>query len=304
MNLVVLNLCGVLLQPVLAPSPALEAIYRDSYGCNFESSSEGALNSTTVSPAKLYRFFPGKPTYWPVFDPYHIDQENYNFYINAGIKPGIILPDSLTKNISIKEYRKIRGAIKDGAIVIVQGTTFNSKELYASATFASAIGLRPQLFLKNNHFDSSFNDFDSGSYIFNNEVYTHHLPVPNGIHKVNNKHVIPMSTYKTYGHGMQVIRNPTFDPLIVENIEYPPLGVEWKFAGSRFVSTPESLETSLVGHAWALFTMIAIPIGAYLTGELPSLFPVAANLASSFSVLFGLLLIIIFVFAIFRNRRS
>ncbi len=305
MNLVSLNLCGILLQPVLAPSPVLEAIYHDSYGCTLESGEASSSTTTvTVSPTKLYRFFPGQPTYWPVFDISQIHQEDYNRYIDAGIKPGIILPSSLTKAMSLKNYWKLRDATKDGAIVIVQGSTFNSKELYASATFASAIGLRPQLFLKNNHLDSLFVNFDSGNYIFNNENYTHHLPVPNGIHTVHNKNVIPMSTYKTYGNGIQAILNPKFDQLIVENTEYPPLGVEWTFAGSSFISTPESLKTNLAGHAWTLFTLIAVPIGMYLTGDLPSLLPMAANIASSISIIFGLLLIGLLVIAIIRSRRS
>ncbi|MDP1539401.1 MAG: hypothetical protein Q8L72_01950 [Moraxellaceae bacterium] len=301
MSLISLSLCGILLQPSLTPAPMLEQVYEDTYGCLLE---VAEASPKAINPNQLYRYFPGDSKYWPVFTADHIPSKAFDSYIDSNVKPGIVIPLSSTKNFSFSTYKAFRSAVKRGAIVIVQGQTANQSELYSAATFALAVGLRPQLFLKNNHLEDSFLTYESGSYLFNNESNTLHLPVPNGLHIVQEKTVIPLSSTKNYGSGLQAIVNPSFDPQIVESIEYPPLGVEWTYAGSHFISSPEGLKTGPMGHAWTLITLIAVPIGVFLAGDLPNFFAMGATTISYVSVVFGSLLIGLFIIAIIRSRRS
>lgn len=301
MSLVSLSLCGILLLPTLNPSPTLEALYKDTYQCDLERTEP---NREAIPANQLYRYFPGEVKYWPVFTADRVPSNEFNAYLDQNIKPGIIVPLSSSKKFNFTTYKKLRAAVEKGAIVVVQGQAANRNELYSAATFASAVGLRPQVFLKNNHLDESLLSFEVGSYLINNESNSLHLPVPNGTHVIASSTVTPLGPQKNYGEGLQAVLNPEFDPMIVESADYPPLGVEWTYAGSHFVSTPQGLETGPMGHAWVLVTLIAVPIGVFLAGDLPNFFAMGATTISYVSVVFGSLLIGLFIVAIFRSRRS
>lgn len=301
MSLISLSLCGVLLKAYHQPSLILESLYQSKYSCNFE---ESAPEANAISANELYRHFPGEPKLWPVFTADKLPSKSFDKYISEGVKPGIIIPSISAANFNFSTYLNLKSAAKKGAIVVIEAKEDKIIELYSAATFASAVGLRPQIFLINGHLDESILGYEKGVFLINNSNDSLYLPVPNGVHTINNKNIAPLDYKINYSSGLQAVLNPNFNTIILKNLDYPPLGVEWIYAGSHFSSNPDGLDTTAIGHTWIMLTLIAVPIGRIFSGELPDIFVIGASTISYVSVLFGSLLIIIFIFAMLRSRRS
>lgn len=301
MNLVSLSLCGILLKPVVTPSQVMHEIYSNTYDCELVQENFNQ-NVTSLSSVHLYRYFPGNSKFWPIFTADKLPSKEFDEYVKHGIKPGVVIPLSAAENVNLDTYRRFLNASKKGAIIILEGRHGGKGELYSVSTFATALGLRPQMYLKNFYLTDGFMLYEPGSFLLNNDLESRYLTLPNGIHIVGDKSIIPTSKQMSYGEGLQAVINPAFDKKIVQHIAYPPLGVEWVYAGSHFKSSPTGLETSFLGHLLVLTTLVAVPLGLLFEGDLPDLFSLGATTISYVSVVFGSLLVMLFVVAILRNR--
>ncbi|WP_373358675.1 hypothetical protein ACEN3H_04885 [Acinetobacter lactucae] len=290
-----LNICGIIIASSQYPDATLQQFYRQYYHCEIKAEQ---TKTEVQSTDDLSMFFPYQDTWWPVFTIDQISSDSFQQLIHKGIKPGIILPDEV---FSFSHYFLLKEAVSQGAIPIALFKPEQPQYFAAKATFSTAIGLRPLAAFVSKGWDENLISQPAGSYLI--QFNPSQLPLPS--REIKQKQHLFYSVKSFNGHisGYEIIVNPPTD-LSVTNIRYPQLGISWRFNKINYVSTPKEVETSLIGYIFIALSTVVVPLDLILTSNYPNLLGTFGSYISWFSLVVGLILLLLLISSIIRRVRK
>lgn len=290
-----LNICGIIIASSQYPDATLQQFYRQYYHCEIKAEQN---KKEVQSTDDLSMFFPYQDTWWPVFTIDQISSDSFQQLIQKGIKPGIILPDEV---FGFPHYFLLKEAVSQGAIPIALYKSEQPQYFAAKATFSTAIGLRPMAAFVSTGWDENLISQPTGSYII--QFNPSQLPLPSR-EILQGQHLF-YSAKSFNGHisGYEIIVNPPAD-LPTTNIRYPQFGVSWKFNHINYVSTPKKVETSLIGYIFIGLSTVVVPLDLILTSNYPNLLGTFGSYVSWFSLVVGLILLLLLISSIIRRVRT
>jgi len=271
-----LNICGIIIASSQYPDATLQQFYRQYYHCEIKAEQNKKEVQRTDD---LSMFFPYQDTWWPVFTIDQISSDSFQQLIHKGIKPGIILPDEV---FGFPHYFLLKEAVSQGAIPIALYKSEQPQYFAAKATFSTAIGLRPMAAFVSTGWDENLISQLTGSYII--QFNPSQLPLPSR-EILQGQHLF-YSAKSFNGHisGYEIIVNPPAD-LPTTNIRYPQLGISWKYI--------------FIG-----LSTVVVPLDLILTSNYPNLLGTFGSYVSWFSLVVGLILLLLLISSIIRRVRT
>ncbi len=304
MSLVLLAVCGITLGPLPEAPPVLASFYSEQYGCTPEVRAD--FSGDPVARVDLPSFFPAEHAWWPVFTEDQISSPGYRHLIDAGIKPGIMLPENSLDLLSPATFMRYRQAMRDGAVP-VQAMSHASPDAYgAKATFAAAMGVRPLAALVTDGWSDNLLAQAPGSYLIDHRATAGYngLPLPPRDNRLGDSHFYYANARAAHGGGYSIIINPVITDASVPGIRYPELGISWRYSDTTYQSTLDGLDTSLQGHLLAVGTLFSVPVGLIFARPMPDILSLIGTSVSWISVVIGgCLLLLLAIAALHRLRR-
>lgn len=294
---VLLNICGLLVATEHYPDMTLQQLYQQYYYCSIQPA-KSESSPHIQSSEMVSEIFSQPATWWPVFTADQLQSNSFKELIDKGVKPGVILPDEY---FSFLTYYRIKKAVNDGAIPIALFHMEHSNYFSAKATFSTAIGLRPLATLIETGWDENLISQPAGSYIIQSDN-KHNLPIP--ARKIqHHQHFFYQANHNyAQNSGYQILINPPAH-LPVNSIEYPQLGISWRFGRVDYTSTPDGVETNLFGYFLIAISTVVIPFDYLFSTHFPSLLSSFGSSVSWISLLLGGSLLLILIISIIRRRR-
>ncbi|MCE5995752.1 hypothetical protein [Acinetobacter nosocomialis] len=290
-----LNICGIVIASSQYPDATLQQFYRQYYHCEIKAEQ---IKSEVQSSNDLSMFFPYQDTWWPVFTLDQISSESFQKFVHNGIRPGIILPDEV---FGFPHFFLLKEAVSQGAIPIVLFKTEQPQYFAAKATFSTAIGLRPMAAFVSTGWDENLISQPAGSYIV--QLNSSAVPLPSREIRQGQHLFYSAKVFNGHVSGYEIIINPPAD-LPLSNIRYPQLGISWKFNNIDYASTPEHVNTSLVGYIFIGLSVVVVPLDLILTTTYPDLLGTFGSYLSWISLVVGLILLLVLISSIIRRVRK
>lgn len=307
-------LCSLLVGPVTQPSPLLANLYEQQYGCRptpatAEPGVLAELAKDDLSPVaseQVGSFFPAAPRWWPLFTNAQIGNAGYLKMQEQGIVPGVLLPENPLALLAPKNYLKYRQAAKDGAVMVQVLHTAHMSEFAAHASFATALGLRPLAALVVDGWSDYIPSAGNGAFLVDHRASAGYqgLPVPARINQLDGRFFYYANDVLPVGGGLSVLIDPPEAMShAVANVDYPQLGLTWRYAGADFQSDQDGLHTSIAGYVLAMLTLFAVPVGVFYAAPWPDVLQLLGTSISWFWLFVGACLLALLILAALRRLR-
>ena len=295
---VIVNICGMLIATANFPDATLQQFYQQYYHCEIKPTTLKD-SSQAQSPHAITRLFPQPPSWWPIFTADQLSSDSFKHMIQHGIKPGVILPD---KYFSVLDYIKIKEAVNQGAIPVVLYQIKHPKYFAAKATLSTALGLRPLAAFVETGWDENMIAQPAGSYIIQSD-HSKSLNIPARQIQHHQHYFYQATIDPSQDEGYQVLINPPVD-LPLEHIQYPQLGISWKFNQINYQSTPEHVKTSLAGYVLIAASIVILPLDYIFSFSYPSLLSSFGSSISWVSLVLGGFLLLLLIISIIRRGKA
>lgn len=278
--------CGLLISVNILPDPILSSYYQQYYNCPLR----------TVKPADLENYsniyqipeqFPTDKKLWPIFTVDQINSKIYKNMINQGIKPGLLVPPNFMNPLV---YFRVKQQIVRGAIPILDLSTVQPLRFNGLATLATSAGLRPMGAYVKEGWNPLLKALPDGLYIV--QANEGQIPLPARLIQTD-KHQFYTSYTNSYGFsGTGIMLNPQTD-ISNADINYPKLGISWKFLNTRFNSQSDQIHTTAIGYFLLFAGIIILPLHLILSTHYPELLGFWGTSTSWLSVFLIIILMII-----------
>lgn len=304
MSLFYAAVCGIMLGPLAEVPATLADIYQTQYQCQPEQIEH--YTGDVIAPQDLSSYFPATSSWWPIYTQDQVGGASYRAMIEAGIKPGVIMPEKSFELVMPMTLLKFKRAMHDGAIPVMPMSHNNPNAYSARTTFATALGLSPLLTLVEDGWSDNMLALHAGSYLMDHRALTRYqgLPLPARENHMANSYFYYTNTQPANGGGYTVLINPSATMAKqASTIQYPHLGMSWSYADTAFSNSTHGLDTNLYGLVLTTGTLLAVPVGLIFAHPVPDLLSLLGASISWASLCIGALLLILLAIAALRRLR-
>jgi len=280
--------CGLLLSVSTLPDSTLSSYYQTYYDCPLRSAN--TLESKNVSSIyQIPEHFPTERKLWPVFTVDQVHSKNFKQIMDQGIKPGLLIPENFMNPLI---YFQLKRQINRGAIPLLDFSSVEPSRFNSLATLATSAGLRPMGAYVHDGWNPLLKTLPKGLYII--QANEGQIPLP-ALSIQSGQHLFYTAYSNSYGfNGTGILLNPEGN-LSNEDINYPVLGIGWKFLNVSFYSQPDRIHTSIAGHILLAAGLMILPLHLILSLHYPELLGFWGTSTSWLSVFMIIVLMIILV---------